>query len=51
MLAGVRRQQPYQRPQRDALARAGFAENAKHLAGFQLEADAVDRADDRVLAL
>ena len=35
-------EQPHQRAERDALARAGFAEDPEHLAGSQVEAHTVD---------
>src|SRR6185503_10829703 len=39
------RQQPHQRAQGDALARARLAQDAEHLAWLDGEADAVDRVD------
>ena len=48
--AAARRQHAQQRPQGHALARAGFAEQAEHLALLERDVDAVERID-RALAV
>ena len=47
--ADLGRQQPQDRQRGDALAAAGFADDAERLAGIDREADAVDGARDAVL--
>ena len=46
----LRRQQPHQCTQRHRLARPGFADEAEHFAGHQLQRHAIDRANGFVTA-